>query len=124
MSKVHRQLLERLGEGPEAVMLDTPFGFQENADDLVAKAQAYFARSVGTKLEVASLRSAKGADTLQKAAFASALQRAQYVFAGPGSPSYALRQWIGSSLPSLLTDKLRRGGAVTFGSAAALTLVL
>ena len=39
MSKVHRDLLDRVGPGP-AVMLDTPFGFQENADDISSKALA------------------------------------------------------------------------------------
>jgi len=44
------------------------------------------------------------------------------VFAGPGSPSYALRQWSGTPLAGLLTKKLQSGGVVTFASAAALTL--
>ena len=44
---------------------------------------------------------------------------ARYVFAGPGSPSYALRQWLGTAVPDLLAAKLRDGGCVTFASAAA-----
>jgi hypothetical protein len=44
------------------------------------------------------------------------------VFAGPGSPSYALRQWQGSGIDDLVVGKLQRGGVVTFASAAALTL--
>ncbi|MDA8061597.1 MAG: hypothetical protein M0T80_04025, partial [Actinomycetota bacterium] len=47
---------------------------------------------------------------------------ARWVFAGPGSPTYALRQWTGSEVPALLADKLDHGGAVVFASAAALTL--
>jgi hypothetical protein len=50
------------------------------------------------------------------------LRRARYVFAGPGSPSYALRQWAGSPLPDIFRGKLREGGCVAFASAAALTL--
>ncbi|MFM7493821.1 MAG: hypothetical protein ACKO2A_07930, partial [Acidimicrobiaceae bacterium] len=42
--------------------------------------------------------------------------------AGPGSPTYALRQWSGTPLAGLLSKKLRDGGIVTFASAAALTL--
>jgi hypothetical protein len=44
------------------------------------------------------------------------------VFSGPGSPTYALRKWAGSVVPGLLGEKLSYGGAVTFASAAALTL--
>jgi cyanophycinase-like exopeptidase len=123
MAKTHRELLRRLGPPPVlAVVLDTPFGFQENADELVARAVAYFERSVGHPLELASLRSAHDADPLELETFLERVRRARYVFAGPGSPTYALRHWAATPLPSLLADKLRRGGAVTFASAAALTL--
>ena len=44
------------------------------------------------------------------------------MFSGPGSPTYALRQWAGTLVPGLLAEKLALGGAVTFACAAALTL--
>ena len=47
MAKVHRELISRMGPSPvPAAMLDTPFGFQENADDITAKAVDYFRESV------------------------------------------------------------------------------
>ncbi len=121
MSKVHRDLLERVGPGP-AVMLDTPFGFQENADDISAKALAYFGESVRRELTVAPFRVAEGADPLAYETTLARLREAAYVFAGPGSPSYALAQWAGSQVPAVLAQKLRAGGCVTFASAAACTL--
>jgi len=120
MVKVHRELAERAG-GP-AVMLDTPFGFQANADDLVAKAQAYFRDSVGVELGVASYRSAEASTGVDVERMLTRLRAARYVFAGPGSPTYALRQWTGSPVPGVLRELLTSGGAVTFASAAALTL--
>ncbi|MGI8847607.1 MAG: hypothetical protein ACR2GX_04985 [Candidatus Dormibacteria bacterium] len=122
MHAVHADLLGRLGDDVPAVLLDTPFGFQENADDLVVKAQEYFHRSVGRRIELASLRSAERATAVERETFAARVAAAGYVFAGPGSPSYALRQWRESELPTLLREKLRRGGVVTFGSAAAVSL--
>ena len=121
MSTVHRDLLGRVGPGP-AVMLDTPFGFQENADDISSKALAYFKGSVQRELVVASFRDAEGADPLAYETTLARLREAVYVFAGPGSPSYALTQWSGSQVPAVLTQKLRAGGCVTFASAAACTL--
>ncbi len=50
------------------------------------------------------------------------VRNSRYVFAGPGSPSYALRKWQGTVIPSLLAEKLVHGGCVVFASAAALTL--
>jgi len=122
MVSTHREVFARLGADVPAALLDTPFGFQENADDIAAKAVGYFARSVGRTVEVASFRRAEGADRLAREATLAAIARARWVFAGPGSPTYTLRQWAGTEIPGLLADKLRQGGAVTFASAAALTL--
>ncbi|HUF32347.1 MAG TPA: hypothetical protein VMN58_03965 [Acidimicrobiales bacterium] len=123
MVTVHRRLIDRLGPPPvPAVLLDTPFGFQANADELSAKAVAYFATSVGLDMEVAGLRRVDDGDTVAVERASAGLRRARYAFAGPGSPTYALRQWRGSPVPGVLAEKLERGGAVTFASAAALTL--
>jgi cyanophycinase-like exopeptidase len=123
MVKPHRQLFDRLGPPPvPAVVLDTPYGFQANADDISDRAVAYFADSVGRQVTVAGLRRKDGGDPVRWEASLSALARAQWVFAGPGSPTYALRQWARSDVPELLADKVEHGGCVVFASAAALTL--
>ena len=105
----------------DAVLLDTPYGFQENAEDISNRAQEYFRASVGHPISVAHWRGVDDDAVVRERALA-AIADASYVFAGPGSPTYALRQWEGTALPELLADKLRSGGAVTFASAAALTL--
>ncbi|HEX4978560.1 MAG TPA: hypothetical protein VFV35_00725 [Acidimicrobiales bacterium] len=120
MVKTHRALLERTG-GP-AVLLDTPFGFQSNAAELTARARQYFTDSVGHPLEVATFRSAAEIGSVTHERSLDLLRSAGYVFAGPGSPTYALRQWRPSLVPALLLERLRHGGGVTFASAAALTL--
>jgi hypothetical protein len=128
MVKVHRSILERLGPPPvPCVLLDTPFGFQENAPELAARVAAYFRDSLQTAIEVASLGSVgtdgpSGWDAFGEEQLVSRLRPARYVFSGPGSPTYALEQWRDSVVPQLLAEKLEIGGAVTFASAAALTL--
>ncbi len=122
MARVHRAVLDRLGERPvPAVVIDTPYGFQENADDISERTLDYFRTSVGAPFAVASFRSAD-ADPLTRETAVTRIREARLVFAGPGSPSYALRQWSGSEIPRLLARKLEEGGAVTMASAAALTL--
>lgn len=122
MVKTHREVFARLDPTAGAVLLDTPFGFQENADDISAKALDYFRHSVGRSIEVASFRRADRADPLRREAALAQIRAARWVFAGPGSPTYTLRQWAGTEIPALLADKLHHGGVVTFASAAALTL--
>jgi hypothetical protein len=122
MAKVHRLLLSRSGPPPvPAVMLDTPYGFQENADEITARALDYFRENVGWPMAVGTWRSTD-IDAVARATTLARVQDAHYVFAGPGSPSYALRQWQGSGIDDLIVGKLVRGGVVTFASAAALTL--
>ncbi len=123
MVKPHRQLFDRLGPDPgPAVLLDTPYGFQANADDISARAVEYFAASVGRPVGALELRRIEGADPVRIEAALARLKAARWVFAGPGSPTYALRQWAGTDVPDLLADKLAHGGCVVFASAAALTL--
>jgi cyanophycinase-like exopeptidase len=123
MSKVHRELFARLtaAAGP-AVMLDTPFGFQENVDDVAAKAVTYFREAVNQDVSVVSFRSAAEMDAVALETVHTRLREARWVFSGPGSPSYALNQWRGTQVPALLADKLRVGGCLVFASAAAVTL--
>jgi hypothetical protein len=123
MVKVHRAVVERLGPGPvHGVLLDTPFGFQTNAPDIAARAVEYFRHSVGATQEVGRRRSATDLDPPGGDAVIARIAAAPFVFSGPGSPTYALRQWRGTLVPAVLAEKLALGGAVTFASAAALTL--
>jgi hypothetical protein len=123
MTSVHTDLFARLDPPPvAAVMLDTPFGFQENAAEIAAKALTYFRENVQREMAVASYRGAPWAAAGDYETMLARVRAASYVFSGPGSPSYALRQWVDSALPSLLADKLRSGGCLVFASAAAATL--
>jgi cyanophycinase-like exopeptidase len=117
MIKPHRQFFAALGGGDRAALLDTPYGFQLNADEISARAVGYFAQSVGRTVDVVSWRTTP-APGLDRERALAALRGANWIFAGPGSPTYALRQWRDTELPSLLVQT----EVLVFASAAALTL--
>ena len=122
MAKVHRALFERLGAEPvPAAILDTPYGFQENADELSARTVRFFAESVGRDVAVASYRS-RNVDAVTAATAVARIREARYLMAGPGSPSYAIHQWADGPIPAALAEGLRDGGILTMASAASLTL--
>lgn len=126
MVSTHRSLTARLPKPVNAVLLDTPYGFQENAPELARRAVEYFKTSVNVDITVAGLVRLTdthiAADPVTVERGIRAVHNAAYVFAGPGSPTYALRQWHNTPIANILTEKITQGGVVTFASAAALTL--
>lgn len=120
MVTAHRSALAEIPTAPgAAVTLDTPYGFQENADELTERVQRYFADSVGRAIDVVTLRNAQLPAAAVGAAVAG-ITRASWVFAGPGSPTYALKVWRDTGMTAALEAVLARG-SVVLASAAALT---
>lgn len=103
------------------VILDTPFGFQENAPQLTERLVDFFKTSLNIAADVVTLRS-REFDVVQQERLLSAVRRARYVFAGPGSPSYALDIWRQVGIVDALQAMVEAGGTVTFASAATLAL--
>lgn len=129
MVSTHRRLAASLANGPatvrsmvNAALLDTPYGFQENASELAERAVHYFSESVDVNLRVGGLTSLRTADPVTRERGLELLRTSDYLFAGPGSPTYALREWAQTDVPSIISDKLDHGGIVVFASAAALTI--
>ena len=124
----HRDIVARFGAAPpKAVLLDTPYGFQENAAEVSQRAVEYFAQRVQLAIEVAGFPGPLAADPRERSdqptpATLARLRGADLVFSGPGSPTYALSTWQGSSVPEAISDKLAHGGVAIFASAAAVTV--
>ena len=134
MVTVHRNLVSRLGlNNPQAIVLATPYAFQENATDVSARAQRYFADSVGLQVRIAAGTSPHadpgmappltGDDHEDEGRQAADIRTADWVFAGPGSPSYALAHWQAGPVAAGLRDRVLAGHGVTvLASAAAATV--
>ncbi|MBW2469338.1 MAG: Type 1 glutamine amidotransferase-like domain-containing protein [Deltaproteobacteria bacterium] len=122
MVEVHKELLGRLAAAPRAVFLDTPAGFQLNVDQISEKAQDYFQSHVQQTLEIASFKSNETVSPFDAEQAYQTLRAADYILIGPGSPTYAVRQWMPSAIPKILTDRIEDGGCLVAASAAALTV--
>jgi peptidase E len=122
MVRVHRYLLERLKPPVTAVFIDTPAGFQMNADDLFEKARDYFQKRLNQPLLHVSFKSAKNISAYEAEKAYRSLRDADYLFVGPGSPTYALKNWEGTPIPRIIQERVQEGGIFVAASAAALTL--
>ena len=121
MTKIHRELLKELGEG-RAINLDTAYGFQQNVPQMSEKLEEYFKTSLHVALTTLHFTSFARASELERTLYKQQVRQADYVFAGPGSPTYALAQWSALHFGDDLLDVLDRDGTLCFASAAALTL--
>ena len=129
MVTVHKELVSRLGlNSPKAIVLATPYAFQENADDVSARAQRYFADSVGLRVRIEAGTSPDADPQMappligQEEGSEAAITDADWVFAGPGSPSYALAHWRAGPVAAALRDRILAGhGLTVLASAAAAT---
>jgi hypothetical protein len=122
MTKVHRELLRRHGGDLRAITIDTAYGFQENVPQMTEKLLGYFATSLHADFTPLHFPSFEGASEIERAVFKQDVRGANYVFAGPGSPSYAVAQWLPLELNLDLGTILQTGGTLCFSSAAAATL--
>lgn len=124
MVTLHRRLVRGLGtDRPEAVLLETPYGFQENVADISARAQGYFSRSVDLRVSV--LPGMRGHDDggADVDGGLAALRTADWIFSGPGSPSYALEHWRHGPVARALRERVAaRRGVTVLASAAAATM--
>jgi hypothetical protein len=133
MVTVHRDLVARLGlDRPQATVLATPYAFQENAADVSARTERYFADSVGLGVRVVAGTSPQADpgmapplipwDDEDETRQAAGIRAADWVFAGPGSPSYALAHWQAGPVAAGLRDRVLAGDGLTvLASAAAAT---
>ena len=122
MVEVHKELLMELKDPPRAVFLDTPAGFQLNVDQLSQRAVEYFHSHVQHPLSVVSFKSNETITPYAAERAFHSLREADFILIGPGSPTYAVRQWQQTPIPDIMKKRVAEGGCLVAASAAALTV--
>ena len=122
MVRVHRQLLEDLGRtSPRPVFLETPAGFELGVQAIADRFQEYFRNSLGLDLRLARYLGRADPPAAQALALA-ALSEADYILAGPGSPTYAIEQLRDSPILTTMRQRWQEGAQLVFASAATIAL--
>lgn len=121
--RVHEHLFQRLGRPIDVAVLDTPAGFETNSARVSARIKEFFEHSLSgwsPRVEVVHApRRERGADD---AIALAAMLQANYIFTGPGSPSYAVAHLRGTLARHYLGERWRAGATVAAASAAAIAL--
>lgn len=122
MSKVHRWVVSKSTDPVRGVFLDTPAGFEINADDISQRACEYVTEYVGISCSLVSFKSAERATDREVEGALRKLRRAGYIFAGPGSPTYAVRNWRRTPVFDLVARRVDEGAHLVLASAAAIAI--
>jgi peptidase E len=122
MVEVHKELLRGLPHPAEAFFLDTPAGFELNADQISQRAIEYFRTRVQQTMSVASYKRKATSESYEALQTLQKLRGANFVLIGPGSPTYALHQWHETPIVDILAQRIEKGNCLVAASAAALTV--
>ncbi len=122
MTRVHQWIASRIDGPVRAVFLDTPAGFELNADNISERARAYVQRYLGVPCALAGFKSAKSATDAEVKNAVRKIESSNYIFAGPGSPSYAIRNWTGTPVIDAVARRVDEGSHLALASAAAIAI--
>jgi len=123
--RVFEQLARRIREPLRAAVLETPAGFELNSG-LVAGKVADFLRTRLANykpwVDVVPARRKGSAFSPDDPEICAPLLRANLIFMGPGSPTYAIRQLQGSLAWEIIRARQRLGATLVFASAATIAV--
>ncbi len=127
--QVHEEVLNRFAGPVRVAILPTPAGFQPNADAVAERLAEFVRRSlVNHQPEVVVVDAKRrggddsGAGDPDDPRVAVALEGARYVFAGPGSPTYMVRQLADTLTWAAVRRAWQAGAGVALASAAAVAI--
>ena len=119
--KVYEWVLSRMEPPIRAAVLETPAGFQPNSALVAGKVAAFIRERMAHHypvVEVVPARARGGPWSTDDPGLAAPVLRANVVFMGPGSPTYAVRQLRDSLVWQAAVARHRRGAALVLASAA------
>ncbi len=123
--QVHSELLRRLPCPVKIAILETPAGFQPNVSVVSAKLREFFDHNLQNFQPIISTVAARqrgGIFDPDSPHVAAPIAQADYIFAGPGSPTFAVRQLQGSRTLEMICRRHVEGATLAFASAAAISM--
>lgn len=125
--QVHEEVLSRYPSPIRVAILPTPAGFQPNADAVAERLADFVRRSlVNHRPDVVVVAARRRGGTEEgdpdDPRVAAAIEGARYVFAGPGSPTYMVRQLSATLTWAAVRRAWHDGAGVALASAAAVAI--
>jgi len=123
--RIFESLASRLDAPLRVAILETPAGFELNSPQVAGRVADYLKTRLGNYkpvIDVIPARKKGTAFSPDDPEILTPLLRANIIFMGPGSPTYAIRQLQGSLAWELIRARQRLGAALVFASAATIAV--
>lgn len=123
--KVHDFLFSKLTSPVRVAILETPAGFQPNVEVVASEIKEFFNHSLQNYHPQITLIQARQIGTEfdpDDPKITKPLLFADYIFAGPGSPTYAVHNLKGTLAYQYLVRRHKEGAILSIASAAAIAM--
>ena len=122
---IFEQLARALPDRPRIAVLETPAGFELNSNQVAGRVADFLRlrlQNYNPVIDVIPARKRGTAFSPDEAELLRPLASANFIFMGPGSPTYAIRQLQGSLAWDLIRARHRLGAALAFASSATIAV--
>lgn len=124
--RVHELLMAAYKAPVPIAVIETPAGFQPNTHTLALKVKAFFEHGLQNFKPQITIVEARergdGPHGTSDPSLLGGIEAASYVFAGAGSPTYAVKHLADSLLWKCVAEQLDRGATLALASAMALAV--
>jgi cyanophycinase-like exopeptidase len=123
--KIFEYVFRQLRHAPRVALLETPAGFELNSEQVIGRVGDFLRHRLQNhdpQVFVVPARRRGTPDSPDNAAILDPLLKADMIFMGPGSPSYAVRQMQDSLAWELIVARHRLGAALVMASAATIAM--
>ena len=123
--RVYEQLARQINEPLRIALLETPAGFELNSPQVAGRVADFLKtrlQNFNPQIDIIPARKKDSPFSPDDPEICAPLLRANLIFMGPGSPTYAIRQLKGSLAWDILRARQRLGAALVFASAATIAV--
>jgi hypothetical protein len=123
--RVHKALFQELEEPIRVAILETPAGFQPNSAWVAGRLAEFVEQSLQNfypQVTVLPARHREGPYSTNDRDLAKPLLTANYIFAGPGSPTYTVEHLADTWMWHMIIARQRRGAVLALASATAIAI--
>jgi hypothetical protein len=123
--RIFESLASQIDDPLRIAILETPAGFELNASQVAGRVADYLKTRLGNYkpvIDVIPARKKGGPYSPDDPELLAPLLRANLIFMGPGSPTYAIRQLQDTLAWELIRARHRLGAALVFASAATIAI--